>query len=105
MALAGVLAPRVKGFTKTAKAYETRDGHLVCRAPTAHILTDWLMGRKPDFRTSDEDIGAAAVIAEFHKASAGYEPSSVGKLRNRLNRWLPTVPNSGNWLSLGSVGT
>ncbi|NLJ68108.1 MAG: CotS family spore coat protein [Firmicutes bacterium] len=91
MALAGVLAHlESKGFTKTAKAYETRDGHLVCRAPTGrnYILTDWLMGRKPDFRTSDEDIGAAAVtLAEFHKASAGYEPSSVGKLRNRLNRW------------------
>jgi len=91
LALEGVLAHlEAKGFTKTARAHGTKDGRLISQAVGGRnfILTDWLVGRKPSFRTSDDDIAAAAVtLAEFHQASKGYTPPPGGKLRNRLNKW------------------
>ncbi|NLY51971.1 MAG: CotS family spore coat protein [Firmicutes bacterium] len=91
LALEGVLAHlKARGFTKIAMAHETKNGRLISQASNGrnYILTDWLIGRKPSFRTSDEDIVDAAVaLAEFHQASEGYTPPSGGKLRNRLNRW------------------
>ncbi|NLY29641.1 MAG: CotS family spore coat protein [Firmicutes bacterium] len=91
LALEGVLAHlKTKGFAKIAAAHETKEGKLICQASNGrnYILTDWLMGRKPSFRTSDEDIAEAAVtLAEFHQASEGYTPPTGAKLRSRLNRW------------------
>lgn len=79
-----------RGFTKTALPYQSQMGRLVAQTAAGHnyVLTDWLVGRRPAFRSSDSDlIGVATTLALFHQASAGFAPPEGGRLRNRLNRW------------------
>lgn len=91
LALAGVFEHLLdRAFTKTAKAYRTKEGSIIGKTSSGHsfILTDWLVGRKPRFGSSNADlIGATTTLALFHQASVGFTPPSGGRLRNRLNRW------------------
>jgi CotS family spore coat protein len=79
-----------QGFARTAKAYRNKQGRMISQTATGrnYILTDWLVGRKPSFANSNEDItGAAVTLALFHRASVGFVAPPGGKLRSRLNRW------------------
>ncbi|NMB24282.1 MAG: CotS family spore coat protein [Firmicutes bacterium] len=91
LALEGVMEHLLdKGFTKTAMPQRGREGRILCQSSSGrhYILTDWLVGRRPVFRTLDEDIlGATTTLALFHEASSGFVAPSGGKLRNRLKRW------------------
>ncbi|NMB46548.1 MAG: CotS family spore coat protein [Firmicutes bacterium] len=91
LALEGVFEHLMKqDFAKTVKAHRTKDGRIMGQTPAGrnYILTDWLVGRKPAFRSSNQDlIGAATTLALFHQASIGFIAPPGGKLRSRLNRW------------------
>lgn len=91
LALEGVMEHLLdKGFAKTAMPLRDLAGRILCQMSSGrhYILTDWLVGRQPVFRSLDEDIlGATNTLALFHQASAGFVAPPGGKLRNRLNRW------------------
>jgi CotS family spore coat protein len=91
LALEGVFEHLAEqGFGKTAKAYHNMQGRMISQTVTGrnYILTEWLVGRKPSFANSNEDIvGATVTLALFHQASVGFIPPPGGKLRSRLNRW------------------
>ncbi|AZR73769.1 hypothetical protein BBF96_10455 [Anoxybacter fermentans] len=51
------------------------------------ILTPWIEGKEIRYRSIKEMIGAAKVLAEFHKAAEGYKPEPGIKVKDKLGKW------------------
>lgn len=49
------------------------------------ILMEWLSGSQPDYRAHLSVIMQG--LAQFHRASVGFEPRSAGGVRQHLNKW------------------
>ena len=64
------------GFTNTDRIMMTSDKNICIKDDNSkYILTDFIIGRECDFFDQGDIIKATRLLAEFHKAAAGYSNS------------------------------